>query len=105
MYSLDARSGRPIQVSLLERIRAILGGRLVIPNNQKMQRGLGVMLGIEGNINASLHLCQAKEFALAGAVFDQEVGGVRHHYRVDIRMDYAGRTGEILKVIIFMNIS
>ena len=47
---------------------------------QKMQRGLRVMLGIQRDIEAGLRQCEAKEFALAGAVFDQEDGGVRHHY-------------------------
>jgi hypothetical protein len=65
MCSLDARSGRPIQASLLERIRASLNGRLVIPVIQEMQCSLSVMLGIEGNINAGSRQCQAKEFALA----------------------------------------
>jgi hypothetical protein len=54
MCSLDARSGRPIQDSLLERIRASLDGRLVIPVIQKMQRRLSVVLGIEGDIEAEL---------------------------------------------------
>jgi|CXWL01.1.fsa_nt_gi hypothetical protein len=52
MCSLDARSGRPIQASFLERIRAILDGGLVIPVIQKMQRSIRVVLGIERNIEA-----------------------------------------------------
>ena len=39
------------------------------------------MLGIEGEIETGLRQRQANEFALAGAVFDQEDGGVRHHIR------------------------
>ena len=46
---------------------------------QEMQRGVRVVLDIEDDIEAGLHQCEAKEFALAGAVFDQENGGVRHH--------------------------
>jgi hypothetical protein len=45
-----------------------------------MQRGIRVVLGIEDDIETSLDQCEAKEFALAGAVFDQENGGVCHHY-------------------------
>jgi hypothetical protein len=44
-----------------------------------MERRLRVMLGIEGNIDAGSRQCEAKEFALTRAVFDQEDGGVRHH--------------------------
>jgi hypothetical protein len=51
-FRWDTRSGRPNQATLLERIRASLDGRLVIPVIQEMQRSLSVMLGIEGNINA-----------------------------------------------------
>ena len=46
---------------------------------QEMERRLRVMLGIEGNIEAGLFQRQAKQFALAGAVFDQEDGGMRNH--------------------------
>ena len=46
---------------------------------QEMERRLRVMLGIQHNIEAGSRQRQAKEFALAGAVFDQEDGGVRHH--------------------------
>ena len=46
---------------------------------QEAERRLRVMLGIEGNSEAGLRQCEAKEFALARAVFDQEDGGVRHH--------------------------
>jgi hypothetical protein len=45
-----------------------------------MQRRLRVMLCIQRYIEAGLGERQAKEFALAGAVFDQEDGGGRHHY-------------------------
>jgi len=81
MCSLDARSGRPIQASLWGSKRASLEGPLgvVYAVIQEMERRLGVMLGIEGNIEAGSRQCEAKEFALAGAVFDQEDGGVRHH--------------------------
>lgn len=79
MCSLDARSGRPIQATLLEEVRASLDGRLVIPVIQKMQRRLGVMFGIEGDVEIGMRQREAKQFALAGAVFDQEDGGVRHH--------------------------
>jgi hypothetical protein len=44
-----------------------------------MQRSIRVVLGIEDDIETSLHQCEAKEFTLAGAVFDQEDGGVRYH--------------------------
>ena len=54
-------------------------GRLVIPVIKKMQRGFRVVLRIEGDIETGLRQRQAKEFALAWAVFDQEDGGVRHH--------------------------
>ena len=43
------------------------------------ERRLRVMLGIEGNIDVGSRQCEAKEFALAGAVFDQEDRGMRHH--------------------------
>lgn len=38
---------------------------------QEMQRGIRVLLGIEDDIETGLGQCEAKEFALAGAVFDQ----------------------------------
>ena len=47
---------------------------------QEMQRGICVGFGIESAVESGLGQCQTKEFALAGAVFDQEDGGVRHHY-------------------------
>jgi hypothetical protein len=47
-----------------------LDGRLVIPVIQKMQRGFCLLLSIEGGIEIGLHQRQAKEFALAGAVFN-----------------------------------
>ena len=46
---------------------------------QEMERRLRVMLGIQRNIEAGLHQCEAKEFAFAWAVFDQQDGGVRNH--------------------------
>jgi hypothetical protein len=46
---------------------------------QEMQRGIRVVLGIEDDTEGGLEQRQAKEFALAGAVFDQEDGGVRYH--------------------------
>ena len=81
MCSLDGRSGRPIQASLWESKRASLEGPLGVVHAviQEMERRFRVMLGIEGNIDAGPRQCEAKEFALAGAVFDQEDGGVRHH--------------------------
>jgi hypothetical protein len=60
---------------------------LVIPVIQEMQRGLSVMLGIQRNIETGLHQCEAKEFAFAWAVFDQEDGGMRCH---NIRRTSAG---------------
>jgi hypothetical protein len=68
---LDARSGRPIQATLLERKRASLVGRMVIPIIQKVQRCVHVVLGVEGDVEAGLCQRKAKQFALAGAVFDQ----------------------------------
>ena len=44
-----------------------------------MERGICIVLGIEDDIEGGLDQRQAKEFALAGAVFDQEDGGVRYH--------------------------
>jgi hypothetical protein len=44
---------------------------LVIPVIQEMQGRLRVMLGIQHNIEAGSRQRQAKEFALAWAVFDQ----------------------------------
>jgi len=46
---------------------------------QEMQGRFRVMLGIQRNIEAGLLQRQAKEFALTGAVFDQEDGGVGRH--------------------------
>jgi hypothetical protein len=46
-----------------------------------MQRGLRVVLGVESDIEFGLSQSQAKQFALAGAVIDQENGGVGHHTR------------------------
>jgi hypothetical protein len=54
MCSLHARSGRPIQAALLERIRASLDGRSVIPVIQEMQRSIRVVLGIEDDIETGL---------------------------------------------------
>jgi len=66
MCSLDARSGRPIQATLLKEVRASLEGRLVIPVIQKMQRRLGVMFGIEGDVEIGMRQGEAKQLALAG---------------------------------------
>jgi len=52
----------------------------VIPVIQEMQRSIRVVLGIEDDIETGLRERQAKQFALAGAVFDQEDGGMCHHY-------------------------
>ena len=46
---------------------------------QEMQRGLSVMRGIESDIESGLSRSQAKQFALAGAVFDPLDGGVGHY--------------------------
>lgn len=46
---------------------------------QEMERRFRVVLAIQRNIEAGLRQCEAKELALARAVFDQEDGGVRHH--------------------------
>jgi len=43
------------------------------------ERRLRVVLRIQRDIEAGLRQREAKQFALAGAVFDQEDGGVRHH--------------------------
>jgi hypothetical protein len=48
-----------------------LDGRLVISVIQKMQRRLGVMFGIEGDVEIGMRQREAKQFALAGAVVDQ----------------------------------
>ena len=48
-----------------------MDGRLVIPVIQKMQRLLGVMFGIEGDVEIGMRQREAKQFAPAGAVFDQ----------------------------------
>jgi hypothetical protein len=47
---------------------------------KKAECGFGVLLGIEGDGETGLGEGEAKEFAFARAVFDQEDGGVRHHY-------------------------
>jgi hypothetical protein len=44
-----------------------------------MERRFRVMLGIERHVETGLRQREAKQFALAGAVFDQEDGGMRHH--------------------------
>ena len=51
---------------------------------KKGKRRLRIVLSIEGDIETDLRQREAKQFALAWAVFDQEDGGVRHHYREDI---------------------
>ena len=47
---------------------------------KKTESRFGVLLGIEVNVEAGLGQREAKEFAFARAVFDQEDRGVRHHY-------------------------
>jgi hypothetical protein len=42
---------------------------------QEMQRGLSVMLDIEGNINAGSRQRQAKEFTLAGVASIKKMEG------------------------------
>ena len=46
---------------------------------QQMERHTRGMLRIQGNIKTGLRERQAKQFALAWAVFDQESGGGHHH--------------------------
>jgi hypothetical protein len=75
--SFDARSGDHTGHLTRRASEGIMG--VVRPVLKKVERCIRVMLRIEGDIEASLHQRQAKEFALAGAVFDQEDGGVRHH--------------------------
>lgn len=118
MCSLNARSGRTIQATLLEgdgglsdgwrglcalgtlRVDVICGvlcsrnARLKTPlvrrahldpcgrhplTHEEMECRLGVLLGKEGDIEAGLFQCQAKEFTFAGAVVDQEYGRVSRH--------------------------
>ncbi len=46
---------------------------------------------MEGDVETGLGQGEAKEFAFAWAVFDQEDGGVRHHnIEEDISRDCAG---------------
>ena len=59
-----------------------------------MERRLRVVLRIEANIEAGSRQCEAKEFALAWAVFDQEDGGMRHHNIEDISRECAGLEDE-----------
>jgi hypothetical protein len=69
-----------------------------------MERRLRVILDIEGNIETGLGQRQAKQFALAGAVFDQEDGGVRHHiYKDDISRECAGLEDEKLNYLIVID--
>jgi hypothetical protein len=46
-----------------------------------MEGCFSVVLGIEGDVEAGLSQREEKEFALAGAVFDQEDGGMAGHRR------------------------
>jgi hypothetical protein len=46
---------------------------------KKAEGRLGILLGMEGDCEPSLGQGEAKEFAFAWAVFDQEDGGVRCH--------------------------
>ena len=55
-----------------------------------MERRLRVVLRIQRDIEAGLRQREAKQFALAGAVFDQEDGGMCHHYRRGHRRECAG---------------
>lgn len=64
---------------------------------QEMERRLRVMLRIQRNIEACLNERQAEQFALAGAVFDQKDGRLRHHY---IGGDIAGNVpGSKMKTV------
>ena len=47
---------------------------------QKVKRCISVLFGKEGDGQTGLYQRQAKQFALAGAVVDQEDGVMRHHY-------------------------
>ena len=58
---------------------------------QESKRFLGILLGKEGDIKAGLHQRQAKQFPLAWAVFDQQDGGMYHHYKEMYRRDCAER--------------
>jgi len=51
------------------------------PVDQEMECRLRVILGIEGDIESRLSQRQTKEFTFAGAVFDQENGGMPRHQR------------------------
>jgi hypothetical protein len=88
-------------------VRLILigsAGRSLNLDLKKDKHRLRVMLGIEGNIETGSRQCEAKEFALAAAVFDQEDGGVRHHiYREDISRECAGLKDEWWRHVIVMN--
>ena len=57
---------------------------------KKTEGRIGVLLSMERDVEAGLRQGEAKEFTLARAVFDQEDGGVRHHYRRGYRRDCAG---------------
>ena len=72
LWSFDVRSSGPIQATLLDRILASLVGRMVIPVIQKMQRCFDVVLGVESDVATGLRQREAKQFALAGTVLDQE---------------------------------
>jgi len=61
-----------------------------------MQRGFRIVLGIKCDIEAGLCQCEAKQFALAGAIFDQEDGEVYKHICRDISRDCAGLEDEEL---------
>ncbi len=51
------------------------------PLTLKKAKGIfGVLFRVERHIETCLGQCEAKEFAFARAVFDQEDRGVRHHY-------------------------
>ena len=53
-------------------------GALVL---QEPQCRFGILFSSECDIQSGLSQCQAEQFPLAGAIFDQENGVMRHHYK------------------------
>ena len=51
-------------------------GIVADPVFQEMKRRLHVMLGAQRDIETGLRQCEAEQFAFAGAVFDQQNGGM-----------------------------
>ncbi len=47
---------------------------------QELKRCLCILFSKEGDVDAGLLQCQAKQLPLARTVLDQENGGMRHHY-------------------------